>query len=149
MSSTEALISVGILGIALFVAGPKYRELTLASRTVALQKELRTIRLAIDHFHADTGGWPEEIEDLTSHRAPIHLYKNGKRVEWKKFQRKPWAGPYLTFESSAPDRRQDLSKRKDPVSQEPYVLVRGSKGQLKVFSSATGNDPSGTPYNRF
>lgn len=141
MSLPEVVISTGIIGSAVFVAMPKYKEATQKAKEASLKQELTLIRKAVDQFNADTSGYPDSIEDLTREEKPTFYFYNGNRQEWGD---QKWSGPYLAFGEVGAGKQKN-----DPVSEQPYKLVRSESGRLKIFSSAKGRDLTGVPFGRY
>jgi type II secretory pathway pseudopilin PulG len=141
MSLPEVVISTGIIGSAIFVAMPKYKEATQKAKEASLRQELTLIRKAVDQFNADTSGFPDSIEDLTREEPPKFYFRQGERKEWGE---QKWCGPYLAFGEVGAGQHKN-----DPVSDQPYKIVRSESGRLKIFSSANGRDFSGVPFGRY
>ena len=64
----ELLVVMAILGTLLTIAVPRYFHSLDRSREVALKQTLAATRDAIDKFHADTGKYPDSLEELVSKR---------------------------------------------------------------------------------
>ncbi|MCW5219935.1 prepilin-type N-terminal cleavage/methylation domain-containing protein [Verminephrobacter aporrectodeae subsp. tuberculatae] len=60
----EMLIVMAILALLLTIALPRYFGSLDKSREVALQENLRVLRVTIDRFHADKGRFPATLEEL-------------------------------------------------------------------------------------
>jgi len=64
----ELLVVLAIISLLLTLATPRYlRSLDKAQETV-LAESLREVRETIDHFHRDTGRYPESLEELVVRR---------------------------------------------------------------------------------
>ena len=64
----EMLVVMAIIATLLSIAGPRYFRSTDDAREAALKSDLRTLREAIDHYHADRGSYPEALDDLVEKR---------------------------------------------------------------------------------
>lgn len=64
----ELLVVLTILGLLLTLATPRYFHSVDNARETALAENLRITRTAIDQFHADSGRYPEALEELVAHR---------------------------------------------------------------------------------
>jgi general secretion pathway protein G len=60
----EMLVVMAIIATLLSIATPRYFRSTDDARDAALKSSLRTMREAIDHFHADRGTYPETLDAL-------------------------------------------------------------------------------------
>jgi general secretion pathway protein G len=60
----ELLVVLGIVALLLTLAVPRFFPSIDASRETILQDNLRNTRAIIDQFHADTGRYPESLEQL-------------------------------------------------------------------------------------
>ena len=62
----ELLVVLSIIALLLTLATPRYvRSLDKGQETV-LEESLRQMRETIDHFHRDTGEYPESLEELVA-----------------------------------------------------------------------------------
>ncbi len=64
----EMLVVMAIMATLLSIAAPRYFSSMDRAKEATLHADLRVMREAIDKFHADTGVWPRQLEDLTSAR---------------------------------------------------------------------------------
>ena len=64
----EMLVVMAIIATLLSIAAPRYFRSTDDAREAALKSDLRTLREAIDHYHADRGSYPEVLDDLVEKR---------------------------------------------------------------------------------
>lgn len=62
----ELLVVMAIVGLLAAIALPRYFHSVDHSREVALRHDLAVIREAIDRHFADTGRYPESLEDLAA-----------------------------------------------------------------------------------
>jgi general secretion pathway protein G len=62
----ELLVAMTIIALLLSIVVPRYfHSVTKAEETV-LKEDLHLMRDALDKYHADTGGYPDTLEDLVS-----------------------------------------------------------------------------------
>jgi general secretion pathway protein G len=62
----ELLVAMTIIALLLSIVSPRYfHNVTKAEETV-LKQDLALMREALDKFHADTGKYPDTLEDLIS-----------------------------------------------------------------------------------
>ncbi len=64
----EMLVVMAIMATLLAIAAPRYFDSMARAKDAALHADLRVIREAIDKFHADTGAWPKQLDQLTVNR---------------------------------------------------------------------------------
>ena len=64
----EMLVVMAIIATLLSIAAPRYFRSTDDARDAALKSDLRTVREAIDHYHADRGSYPVTLDDLVEKR---------------------------------------------------------------------------------
>ena len=64
----ELLVVLAIIGTLITIALPKYLHSVERSREAVLHQDLRVMRTAIDQYLADTGHYPDTIDDLVKHR---------------------------------------------------------------------------------
>ncbi|ALK96369.1 type II secretion system protein G [Massilia sp. WF1] len=60
----ELLVVLGIVALLLTLAVPRFFPSVDKTRETILAENLRTARAVIDQFHADTGRYPESLEQL-------------------------------------------------------------------------------------
>jgi len=60
----ELLVVLGIVALLLTLAVPRFFPSVDRTRETILAENLRTTRAVIDQFHADTGRYPESLEQL-------------------------------------------------------------------------------------
>lgn len=102
----ELLIVIIIVAVLAAVAIPKFQNSSQRAREAALRSQLKVTRDAIEQFRNDCDGWPKELKDLASRRAPDEVLNNGgndKELKDGKFQ-----GPYLLNVPSSPIQGGDL-----------------------------------------
>jgi general secretion pathway protein G len=64
----ELLVVMAIVAMLLTLAVPRYFHSVDQSKEVALRHDLATLREAIDRHFADTGRYPESLEELATKR---------------------------------------------------------------------------------
>jgi len=64
----EMLIVMTLVALLLTIALPRYFSAIEQSKDVALQENLKVLRVTIDKFYADKGRYPQELEELVEHR---------------------------------------------------------------------------------
>ena len=63
----ELLVVMAIIALLLTIATPRYYQHVERTREAVLREDLATVRDAIDKFHADTDGWPADLQTLVGH----------------------------------------------------------------------------------
>lgn len=64
----EILIAMSILALLLTIALPQYFGSIAKSKDVALQENLRVMRVVIDKYYGDKGRYPASLEDLVQEK---------------------------------------------------------------------------------
>ena len=64
----ELLVVLAIIGTLITIALPKYQHSVQRSREAVLHQDLRVMRTAIDQYMADTGRFPDTLEELVKKR---------------------------------------------------------------------------------
>lgn len=64
----ELLVVMGILGLLLALALPRYFRSLDRAKEVALVENLKVMRTQIDRFHGDRGRFPESLSELVEQR---------------------------------------------------------------------------------
>ena len=64
----ELLVVMAIIATLLSIALPRYYGSIDRSKEVALRHDLKMLRSSIDQFHADTGRYPKDLEELVTSR---------------------------------------------------------------------------------
>ena len=64
----ELIVVMAIIATLLTIALPRYFGSVERSKEVTLRQSLNVMRDAIDKFNADTGRYPEKLEDLVEKR---------------------------------------------------------------------------------
>lgn len=64
----EMLVVLAIVGLLLTLAAPRYFASLDKSRDVALEENLKVLRVTLDRFYADRGRYPDSLQDLVDHK---------------------------------------------------------------------------------
>ena len=64
----ELLVVLAIIASLLTIAVPSYFASLDNSKETALRQSLSVMRDAIDHYHADSGKYPDSLQDLVTKR---------------------------------------------------------------------------------
>ncbi|NHZ65969.1 type II secretion system protein [Massilia genomosp. 1] len=64
----ELLVVMAIVALLLTIAVPRYFGSLARSKEVALQENLKVMRISLDKFSGDKGHFPESLEQLVSER---------------------------------------------------------------------------------
>ncbi|UDF35506.1 UNVERIFIED_ORG: prepilin-type N-terminal cleavage/methylation domain-containing protein [Shinella sp. XGS7] len=64
----ELMVVMAAIGLLLSLAAPRYIEHVDRSRESVLKHNLKTVREAIDRFHADKDRYPKDLQELVSQR---------------------------------------------------------------------------------
>jgi general secretion pathway protein G len=64
----ELLVVMAIIATLLAIAAPRYFSSLDRARDASLRETLFVVRDAIDKYHADTGRYPDQIEELVEKR---------------------------------------------------------------------------------
>jgi prepilin-type N-terminal cleavage/methylation domain-containing protein len=117
----EMLVVMAIVALLLTIALPRYFGALEKSRDIALQENLKVLRLSLDKFYADKGRYPQTLEELVKYKylraVPIDPITESSGT-WVLLQPEPDAG-------EAPE------------------------GIADVRSGAQGADRDGKPYESF
>lgn len=62
----ELLVVLAIVALLLSIATPRYFNSVQRSREAVLMDNLKTLRSTLDKFYADTGRYPDSLEQLVS-----------------------------------------------------------------------------------
>lgn len=62
----ELLVVMVIIALLLSIVAPRYFNGILKAEEAVLKEDLNLMRDALDKYHADTGQYPEKLEDLAS-----------------------------------------------------------------------------------
>ena len=64
----ELLVVLGIIALLLTLAVPRFFPKVDSTKETILADNLRNTRIVIDQYHADTGRYPESLEELVEKR---------------------------------------------------------------------------------
>lgn len=64
----ELLVVLSIIALLLSIAAPRYFQHVERTKEAVLRDDLSTMREALDQYHADTGTWPQSLQDLVDRR---------------------------------------------------------------------------------
>lgn len=64
----ELLVVLAVVGTLLALAAPQYLGSVDKAKEVVLHENLSTLRTTLDKFYADTGRYPETLEELVAAR---------------------------------------------------------------------------------
>ena len=67
------LVVLAIVALLLTIAVPRYFGSLARSRDVALEENLKVLRVTIDKYHADKGRYPETLAELARIDGPALL----------------------------------------------------------------------------
>ncbi len=126
----EMLVVMAIIATLLSIAAPRYFRSTDDAREAALKSDLRTLREAIDHYHADRGSYPEVLDDLVEKR-----YLRAIPVD-------PITGEAGTWVLVPPPVPPQASAPATPNS----LPIAAPTGIYDVRSGASGTTRDGQPY---
>jgi len=112
----ELLVVMAIIATLLTIAVPRYFTHVERAKEATLRESLTVMRDAIDKYHADTGRYPESLEDLAA----------------KRYLRKVPVDPITESATTW------------TVTSPPAEAPGG--GVYDIFSGAPGNGLDGTPY---
>lgn len=138
----ELLIVIIIVAVLAAIAIPRISNVTRRSKEIALRRTLRDLRVAQQRYFQLYAGYPNDLEDLTDPNPPTYIWIDDE--ERKSWGTRVYEGPLLI-------QGQVLSNVfiKDPVSGNNFNTTRLSSGELRIRSSATGNDSSGIAFSTY
>lgn len=64
----EMLVVLSLVALLLTIALPRYLGSLDKSRDVALEENLKVLRISLDRFHADKGRFPDSLDELVEHK---------------------------------------------------------------------------------
>lgn len=64
----ELLVTLAIIAVLLTIASPRYVGNIDKAKESVLKENLATLRDALDKFYADTGSYPDALQDLVTRR---------------------------------------------------------------------------------
>jgi general secretion pathway protein G len=62
----ELLVAMAIIALLLSIVAPRYFNSVSKAEEAVLKQDLSLMREALDKYHADTGRYPDALEDLVS-----------------------------------------------------------------------------------
>lgn len=62
----ELLVALTIIALLLSIVAPRYFHSVSKAEEAVLKEDLTLMREALDKYHADTGSYPDTLEDLAS-----------------------------------------------------------------------------------
>src|SRR6218665_3946316 len=75
----EMLVVMSVLALLLTIALPQYFGSLGKSKDVALQENLRILRVVIDQFHADKGRFPATLQELVDEKYLRAIPQSGRQ----------------------------------------------------------------------
>lgn len=126
----EMLVVMAIIATLLSIAAPRYFRSTDDAREAALKSDLRTVREAIDHYHADRGSYPKVLDDLVEKR-----YLRAIPVD-------PITGDARTWTLIPPPAPVEVGTAAAPAS----APAAAPTGIYDIRSGASGTTRDGEPY---
>ena len=91
----ELLVVLAIMATLLTVVAPRYFQRVDTAKEVVLKQNLQGLREVLDKFRADTGKFPEQLQDLVQKRylrdVPLDPI-TGRRDSWTLVRRDGEAG---------------------------------------------------------
>lgn len=107
----EMLVVLAIVGLLLTLAAPRYFASLDKSRDVALEENLKVLRVTLDRFHADRGRYPDSLQDLVDHKylraVPVDPVSESDRTWVLVPPQDPEQGGIADVKSGAPGRAHD------------------------------------------
>jgi prepilin-type N-terminal cleavage/methylation domain-containing protein len=131
----ELMVLLLIIGIVACIIIPQVLGAARRSNEAALRGDLNNFRVAIEHFHADCGGYPPRLEDI--------LAWNGEHVSagidgiGRELDLASYRGPYL--------RTGDMLLPLDPFTDRRDWVYDPATGSVHSASDGVGRDR--TPYS--
>lgn len=107
----EMLVVLAIVGLLLTLAAPRYFASLDKSRDVALEENLKVLRVTLDRFYADRGRYPDSLQDLVDHKylraVPVDPVSESDRTWVLVAPQDPEQGGIADVKSGAPGRAHD------------------------------------------
>ncbi|NHZ99837.1 prepilin-type N-terminal cleavage/methylation domain-containing protein [Massilia sp. CCM 8734] len=102
----ELLVVMAIVALLLTIAVPRYFGSLARSKEVALQENLKVMRISLDKFSGDKGHFPESLEELVSERylraVPLDPITESAQTWVLVESSEPDAGGIVDVKSGAP-----------------------------------------------
>jgi len=113
----ELLVVLAIVSTLLLLVAPRYFHNVDATKEAVLRENLRAVRDVLDKFHADTGRYPETLEELVEKKYLRNLPVDPVTESASSWQLVPvpdgYKGTVYDVRSSAPGNARDGSKYAD------------------------------------
>jgi type II secretion system protein G len=107
----EMLVVLAIVGLLLTLAAPRYFASLDKSRGVALEENLKVLRVTLDRFYADRGRFPDSLQDLVDHKylraVPVDPVSESDRTWVLVPPQDPEQGGIADVKSGAPGQAHD------------------------------------------
>lgn len=80
----ELLVVMTVIALLLTIAAPRYFQQIDRAKEATLKEDLHVMRDAIDKFRADKGTYPENLQQLVSHRylRAVPIDPITERADW-------------------------------------------------------------------
>ena len=72
----ELLVVMAIIATLLSIVAPRYFNQVVRAQESTLKQNLAIMRDALDKFHADTGRWPESLDELVDRKYLRNIPKD-------------------------------------------------------------------------
>jgi general secretion pathway protein G len=131
----ELMVLMVIIGILAGIIIPQILAATRRSNESALRGDLNTLRIAIERFQADCGGYPPRLDDIlawTGDHVSAQVDGSGRNLDLESYR-----GPYL--------RTGDMLLPRDPFTDLRDWQYDSATGAVHSNCDAIGRD--GTPYS--
>lgn len=135
----ELLVVMAIIATLLAIAAPRYLNSTDDAREAALKSDLRTMREAIDHYHADRGVYPETLDDLVEKR-----YLRAIPVDPITGDAKSWT--LIAPTAPPPPSSSNAAAGASAAAPSSITTTAAPTGIYDVRSGASGTTRDGEPY---
>jgi general secretion pathway protein G len=113
----ELMVALAILSIILTLAVPRYFNNLASSKEAVLQEDLFVLRDSIDKYFADTGKYPDALEDLVTRRyirkIPVDPFTLSPNSWVVTAPADPALGAVYDVHTSAPNKARDGTWYKD------------------------------------
>jgi general secretion pathway protein G len=131
----ELAVLLIVIGVIALIIIPQVLGAARRSNESALRGDVANFRVAIEHFHADCGGFPPRLEDVfawSGEHVSSRFDGSGRELDLASYR-----GPYL--------RTGDMLTPLDPFTGKRDWRYDGASGEVHSNSDAIGRD--GTPYS--
>jgi len=128
----ELMVLLVVIGILALIIIPCILGAARRSNETALRGDLRNFRAAVEHFHADCGGYPPRLDDILAWRASdVSATVDGAGYE---LDLGSYRGPYL--------RTGDMLLPHDPITDRRDWRYDSAVGAVHSASDRVGSDGS-------